>query len=1025
VGFHQAFCGDCGLKQPTEALFFDPGVAGDERKRVTVLFADVVGSTAMISNLDIEQAALRLDRMLRDMAKIVADHGGFVSNLLGDGIKAVFGIPLAREDHAERACASALDIRAMARKGRAQVRAGLHSGEVLVRQLRTDVWSEYDAVGLTVHLAARLEQMARPGCIYLSAATGNIVEGRFRLRAAGKVKAKGITSPVEVFELLGETNRTRWAARSRGGLSKFVGRAYELGELIRLLGDCEPVVCVTGEAGSGKSRLIHELTHRREVAKWTVLRTEVEADDSHAGLRPFAQMLRSWLHTERNDTPAKVRDRLNAHLAAMGTASADACVLQSLLDVSGSEAWSDKNQIMLALGRLIVRHAELSPTLLVIEDVHWLERDTHSLLRFLNEVAKPNRLAIIITCRPYGAPATDVRHTMRLSPLSSDESRNLLNVRLGSSAALDALKSRILDRAGGIPLFIEELAKLAVEAADPDSAIPDGVHAVIGERIDRLPKTARDVLRIASVIGREAPLPVLCRVIARGEPELTSSLFQLEESGFIRIGRGGAEPRLEFSHVLTRDVAFAGLLTDERRRVHAAVLAAYEELYAARLDELVEKLGAHAIEASAWEKAEHYLRRSAQKAIDRSHHASAIRFIEMCLGALASANLKADERAERELTLRLLLRTAHNAIGNYPERFGNLERAEVLARSISWHQLLPTIWVSRASALLQLGQVEAAAHLLESALNVAAGHGDHDTGVIGGYMLSRTYFYAGRLNESLRIAGETLALLQAHPGPQRHGGGFGSSRVMLLTQLTQTGACLGRFSEARAHAAEALAAARESERSFDIALASYGLGVVQFFAGDIATAIAQLEQGVTASMMEGAQSVHVAIVALLGYAHLCAGRVPEAITLVRRALSHPEKSLYLANWPRLLGSLILQANGEAEEALRLAVAAHRVARKGPYPLQLAWSELVLGYLYRDAKSAVAARCFGRALAQARRLKMRPCVVRALMETADLKRRTGHKAEAQNLWRKATKLALDMGLTSTAGLAWGNRNYSVC
>lgn len=990
-------------------------VSGAERKRVTVLFADIVGSTEMISRLELEQAALRLDPMLRDMATIVTHHGGFISSLRGDGIKAVFGIPLTLEDHAERACSSALEIRAMARKLRSRVRIGLHSGEVLVRQLRTNGWTEYDAVGIAVHIAARLEQTAEPGSIHISAATANLVGGRFRLRAVGRRNPRGIADGVEVFELLREANRTRWVARSREGLTDFIGRAVELDDLVVLLRDREPVICVTGEAGSGKSRLLYELVRRRELAAWTVMKAEVEAEDSHAGFRPFAQMVRRWLRVERHDTPAKVRSRLNAHLTAMGTSPADASALNCLLDVSGPTSRSDQNQIMLALVRLIGRHVEQHPTVLLIEDVHWLDQDAHHLLQLLNEAASAGRFAVIVTSRPEGVPVQGVRHTLALAPLSPDESYALLKARLGSSAALDPLKSRIVERAGGIPLFIEELAKLSVELADADTAVPDSVHAVIGERIDRLPKTTRDALRVASVIGREAPLPVLCRAMGRDEPELTPSLLQLAEVGFIRIQRGWAEPRLAFSHVLTRDVALAGLLTNERRTIHAAVLAAYEALYAARLDELVEKLSAHAVEAVAWEKAERYLRRAAEKAIERSHHASATRFVEQALEALGRSGLDTPEKADRELALRLLLRTAYNAIGNYRERLGNLDRAEVLARICSRKQLLPTIWVSRASALLQLGKVDAAARLLETARDAAAAGDDHDAGVISGYMLSRAYFYAGRLAESLMIAGHTLALLHANPAAQRHGGGFGSSRVMLLVQLTQTRSFLGQFSEARASAAEALVAARGSERSFDIAIASYGLGIVQLLAGDLASAIQQLEEGVTASTIEGAQSIHAALVAVLGYAYLCAGRMSDALSFAQRALSHQEKSVYLANWPRLFGSLVLHANGDTEKAAQLASVARRLAHKGPYPLQLAWSELVFGYLSRDANPAAAGRHFSRALIQGQQLKMRPCVARALIEMASLHRSAGRDDEAKKLWHRATMLLREMSLPNAEDL----------
>lgn len=988
----------------------------NERKRVTILFADIVNSTGLISGLDLEESASILDPMLSQMADIVVRHGGFVSGLRGDGIKAVFGVPLTLEDHGERACISALELRELAQSGQARIRVGLHSGEVLVRRLRSEAAGEYDAVGLAVHLAARLEQGARPGSIWISGTTAGLVGGRFNLRTLGKKAVKGIRDEVEVFELLSESNRTRWSARSRQHLSKFVGRTGELARLIALISDPKPVISVLGEAGSGKSRLLHELMRRRELAGWTVLWAEVEADDTHAGLRPFAQMLRAWLKIGRQDNPARVRARLHEHVAAVtGPTQPNPGPLLTLLDL-GEDATSagvQKSQILRSLATLIVCHAESNPILLVVEDVHWLDREGLDLLSVLTQSAATGRLAVIQTSRPPAEPLPGAPHCIALGPLSSEDSGRLLDSRMISSPALGPLRDRILERTGGIPLFIEELAKFSAEVAEHHSAIPDGIHAVIGERVDRLPPSAREVLRTASVIGRELPLQVLCRIMNRSNLELAPEIHHLEHGGFVRIATDGAETRLEFSHVLTREVTLAGLLTTERQAIHGAVMAAYEALYPARLDELVEKLGAHASEACAWEKAEHYLGRAARKAIDRSSHSSAIVYIEKALRCLDRSNYETDTRSERELVLRLLLRTAYNAIGNYRQRLGNLDRAETLARGTGRHETLPSIWVSRASALLQLGQVDTAVQFCETARKAAAKRGDNDAAVIAGYMLSRTYFYAGRLAASLRVAVGTLAVLRRSSGVERHGGGFGTSRVMLLTQVTQSRACLGKFAEGRESAAEALSAARKSQRGFDIGLASYGFGVVQWYAGELNAAVPELERGLAASTIDGVQSIYAPLAALLAYGYFRTGRGLEAMVLARKALNHSEASLYHANWPRLFGAMILDANGLHDEALQLASAALAAARKGRYPVQCVWSDLLLAHLHRGPRTAAASRHLARALADSKRMGLRPCIARALFENARLHRMARQEDEARRLFGKADRLAKAMGLHERA------------
>ena len=903
VGARQAYCGDCGQKLPAFGTAQDEAPLIDERKRVTVLFADIVGSTSMISGLDPEQAASVLDPLLREMATIIARHGGFVSSLRGDGLKAVFGVPMTREDHAQRACAAALEIRDKVRLERAKVRVGAHSGEVLVRHLHSEVHDEYDAVGNVVHLAARLEQAATPDGIWISDSTARLLAGRFKLRSLGRRAIKGVPDGIQAFEVTGASDKSRWSAHGSDHHGAFVNRVEELKALVATVLDPAPVALVTADAGSGKSRLLSELTKRREIAGWTILKVEIEADDAHAGLRPFARMLRTWLRAGAQDPPSEVRAQLRSHMATVGASDHVGAALQALLDVGGGSLASgaQKNQISGGLVDLITRYAERAPILLLVEDIHWLDADGLEVLRLFREAASPGRLAVIETSRPPAPQLPVVPHQISLPPLSASDSMSLLNATLGAAPELDSLKDRIVERAGGIPLFLEQIAKLSGETMEADDLIPDSIHAVIGERIDRLPNFARRLLRTASVIGQEAPLQVLSRVLDSDGREMMPHLHNLELAGFIRLVTAVPEPTLSFAHALTREVAYAGLLTTDRVAIHGAVLAAYEDLYSARLDVLIEQLGLHAAEAGAWDKAEHYLGRAAQKAIDRSYHASAIRYAKEALRAVARADFDTGARAERELRLRLLLRTAYNAIGNYRDRLGNLDRAEEIARSNGQWQVLPNLWVSRSSVLLQRGQVEAAVTLCKRARHAALRHGDSNTGVIAGYMLARTCFYAGRLATSFSIVDETLALLQAGSGAARHGGGFGSSLVMLLTQRAQTAAALGRFAAARQSAAEALAAAGRSQRSFDVALAAYGTGVVAWYAGEVDQAIEPLERGLAASTTEGAQSVYVPIASLLSLAYFRAGRGEDALMLSQRALHTREESLYFANWPRLFG----------------------------------------------------------------------------------------------------------------------------
>ena len=456
------------------------------------------------------------------------------------------------------------------------------------------------------------------------------------------------------------------------------------------------------------------------------------------------------------------------------------------------------------------------------------------------------------------------------------------------------------------------------------------------------------------------------------------------------------------------------MLKTSRRTIHGAVVSAYEALYAPRLDEHLEMLGMHASEACHWLKAEGYLRRAAQKAIDRSSHAQAILFIREALRALEQSDMDITTKMRGELELRLLLRIAFNAIGNYRERLANLDRAEELAKRLGQHGALPSLWVSRASVTLQLGRVDHAIDLCAKARRSASGESGHETAVIAGYMLSRSYFYAGRFATSLLAARRALALLRQRPGSPRHGGGFGSSEVMLLTQLTQTLACLGEFAEGRQSATEALAVAEQFGRSFDIALASYGFGVVHLYADNPGSAIAVLERGMHASALDGEQSIFAPLGGLLGYAYFRAGRIEDALSMCKRMLTYAEGSLYHGNWPRLFAGMIMHETGDYDGAMRLAEAANAVARKGRYPIQLVWSDLLLGRLHREASPIAAKRHIRRALVQSRSMRMRPCTAWALMEMGHLHRSLGSDDKAQEFRSQATRLARALGLPPEDG-----------
>jgi class 3 adenylate cyclase/tetratricopeptide (TPR) repeat protein len=1005
-----------------------------ERKQVTVLFADIVGSTAMIRDLDSEQTSEMLDPVVRGMAKAVQAHGGLVAGLLGDGLKGIFGAPIAQADHAQRACVAALEIRELGGVGKPQIRVGINSGEVVMRVLETGADGDYDAMGLPVHIAARLEQLAQPGRICLSATTAHLVRDRFQIRRLGLATAKGIVQSIEMFELVRRRHtRTRWESWEPNRLTEFVGRTEQLRmmqETLDLAGNGSgQLIAVTGEAGAGKSRLVYELLRRNGLQGWTVLTASADADDSRSGFRPFASMLRAWLGIGPDDAPSRVRTELREHLLELGgMGPRERTALAALLDVPFEEDLPSsggpelRRRIMNATVELVRQCARRHPTLLIFEDIHWLDKDSLDLLRMV-EASTPNMpLALIVTYRPP-SPMVFADHVattlISLPRLSEDDARHILDVKLGRHGSLAAIKDDVIARSQGIPLFLEEIARCLIEdgtlvlragryqavRADKPYAVPDSIRGILAERIDRLPRRSKEIVQFACVVGREIPLRLLCHVMGCRDADLDADLKILAESGLLQRVGSEAEQCLVFNHVLTQEVAYAGLLQQRRRQIHGEILAAFEALYPDRLDEHIEMLAQHAAQARLWAKASEYLRRAARKAIERSGHAQAVRFLRDGLEALSFSSGDAGVKEQSELELRLLLRVAFNAIGNYRERLENLDRAQLLARSTGRRSLLPSLMVSRASVVLQIENVSEAVAICAKARRDATRRGDNETRVIAGYMLSRSHFYDGQFRRSLAAARQALALVHAEPAKARHGGGFGSSEVMLLTQMAQSQACLGEFSDGAANGEAAFRIAERLGRDFDIGLASYGIGMVHLYAGDLWPSVAVLERGLRAvETGHPAQSIFALLGGLLSYAYLQAGANDAALALSRRVLAYDEESCHHANWARLYGAMILRETGQMHEASGLARKASQVARRWGYVVQTVWSELLLAQLLQADDPRRARRHLTNATQLSEQIEMRPCLVRCLMQSGELYRQENQDRRAADAVARAEKVA---------------------
>ena len=587
-----------------------------ERKQVTVLFADLKGSMELLADRDPEEARQLLDPVLERMMEAVHRYEGTVNQVMGDGIMALFGAPLAHEDHAVRAGYAALAMQeSVTRYGDAlqrsqgvpiQIRVGLNSGEVVVRAIGSDLHMDYTAVGQTTHLAARMEQMAKPGSILITTETLRLAEGYIRATPLGPVPIKGLDAPVEVFELVGASGiRRRLQATAARGLTRFVGRDTEFAALVQALEQAGAghgqVVAVVGEAGVGKSRLAYEFLHSHHIQGWRVLESASVSYGKATPYFPVLDLLRRYAHVDERDDARTIRAKMTGQLLTLDEALQDAippllALLDALPDDSPFLALDPpqrRQRTLAALKRVLLRESQVQPVLVVFEDLHWLDTETQALLDSLVESLPTARLLLLVNYRPeyqHGWGSKTYYAQLRLDPLPPASADAFLQALLGDDPGLEALKPLLIARTAGNPFFLEESVRTLVETgvlvgapgayrlvqALPAIQVPATVQAVLAARIDRLPPEEKHLLQTAAVIGTEVPLPLLQTIAELPEATLHRGLAHLQAAEFLYETRLFPEQVYTFKHALTHEVAYGGLLQERRRVLHARIVEALE-----------------------------------------------------------------------------------------------------------------------------------------------------------------------------------------------------------------------------------------------------------------------------------------------------------------------------------------------------------------------------------------------------------------------------------------------------------------
>ena len=1058
------FCGQCAtsLRKPADPPFAAPesytpkhlaekilisrSALEGERKQVTVLFADLKGSMELLADRDPEEARKLLDAVLERMMEAVHRYEGTVNQVMGDGIMALFGAPLAHEDHAVRACVAALRMQErvslygdeLQRNSGlpVQIRVGLNSGEVVVRAIGSDLRMDYSAVGQTTHLAARMEQIAKPGTTLLTAHTLRLAEGRMRVRPLGPVSVKGLDQPVEVYELTGATAaRSRLEAAATRGLSRFVGRRGEMEQLLRIFEQARTgrgqVFALVGDPGVGKSRLFYEFTRSHHTGDCLVLESASVSYGKATPYLPLVVLLKSYFRIEDRDDTRTVGERVTGRLLALDRTLEDSlpavlALLDALPEADPFHALDPprrRQETLGALKRLVLRESQVEPLVLVFEDLHWVDAETQGFLDSLVESLPAARVLLLVNYRPeyrHGWSGKTYYTQVRLDPLPAESADELLRALLGSDATLAPLKQLLMERTEGNAFFLEESVRTLVEthalAGEPGAyrlakllpaiQVPITVHAILAARIDRLPPDEKSLLQSAAVIGKHVPFALLREISGHDDEALRGGLSLLQTAEFLYEVSLFPDLEYTFKHALTHEVAYGSLLHERRRLLHSRIAEAIERLYPDRLAEHVELLAQHALRGEAWDRAARYLRQAGTKAHARSANREAVAYFNQAIEALAHGP-GGRERTEQAIDLRFSLRNPLHMLGELEKLLDHLREAEAMASALGDHRRLGRAHSNMSQYLWLTGRNREAIDVAKQALAAAAAVNDPTLEAATNLYLGLAQDALGNFHAAIEALQRTLDILETGENPRAHVPLLIHARTWLGVDLGE----LGRFQEGFASAREALRLAEASERSFEIVTACFGVGHLHLLKGEADHAIPFFEDALGRVRAGGFRTWLVSIAASLGYAHVLANRLSQGLALLEEVRDTTPSVFRL----RLiyLGEACA-SEGRLDEAARLAERVLARTRERGEQSQQAYALRLAAEVAarRDPPhDKDAARGFSEALALTDEIGMRPLLARCHLGMGRLHSRAGRSSEARaHLTTAATMLReLDMRL----------------
>ena len=1023
-----------------------PAQAEDaERRQLTVMFCDVVGSTSISHQIDPEEMREILRNYQNTVSSAVRQYQGYVARFIGDGVLSYFGWPKAYEDQAERAIRSSIEVVAKIKSLKSvnhepiQVRIGIDSGLVVVGDLIGEATSDLNTVtGDTPNLASRLQGLAKPGEIVIGPNTHKLLGTTFELKDLGPQTLKGYNEKVPAWSVVAarETESRFEAARGKT-LANLVGREHELGMLkerwqLTKHGEGQ-IVLLSGEAGIGKSRLASDF--RLAISRDLCFKLSYQCSPHHtnSAFYPIIQRLQRAVGYTQNDSTDEKLDKLEKSLKVWGSDTKKVAPLfAELMSVSGERRYGNmeltpqqlRQRTIEAMIEQILALSRRRSVYVLIEDAHWIDPSMMDFVSELMHSITDRPVMLLITYRPEESLNWTNKSTftsISLDRLGRKHAAEIANS-VGGKELMDAMIEKIVIRADGVPLYIEELTKSVVESFSTDehiltdAVIPPTLQSSLVARLDRL-EHAKETAQIGAVIGREFSYEMLSQIHSKTEAEINTSLDKLLESGLV-FKRGIPPNELyTFKHALVQDAAYDTILISKRRRLHALIVDALEAQADESTNDKTDLLAHHSFQGELCQKAFVYLQVAGQKAMDRAAVHEAVALFEKAL--IAGSHLPKNEQSiKKDIDLRFDLRNALWSIGEFEKILATLNEAEHLAEKLDDPTRTGWISVFSSASLWQLGRASEAMAAANHAIEINAKNNDLSLKIGSKFYFGCATVTSGDCHTAITIFGQICKELGGDRDYDRCGLPF-LPAVIARSWIVWAHAERGEFDQAHQIANKAMEIAIHVGHPFNIAHINYDLGYLYYIQGDYDLAVEALEKANEIITEWGLTYLSPFISGFLGHAYTLSGDTAKALSLLQNALVAYENiglGLFRSLVNVYMGKALLmdeqtgRALSQTNKALALAKSRNERGHQAYALFQL--GEIAFHPDFSDLE--LAEKHFTEAMTIAEQLEMRPLLADCYKQLSNIFRDKNNLSQSFHYVSMSNRLfkQLDMKNVST-------------